>query len=88
MNNSKEKSEWSKSVTVNGLTKSVNVEKLDGGGFLIKYSKCGRGEDSDEYIDITKKYYSETNPFSTKVEDSMPLDYIYDFIGETTIKGL
>lgn len=84
------KKEWSKSITVNGFTKSVYVEELDNGGYLVKYSKYGKPEGSEEYIDICKKYYSEKNPLSVEKEeeDSMSLDDIYNFVGIGTTKGL
>ena len=84
------KKEWSKSITVNGFTKSLHVEELDNGGYLVKYSKYGKPEGSEEYIDICKKYYSEKNPLGVEKqeEDSMSLDDIYNFVGISTTKGL
>jgi hypothetical protein len=63
--------EWSKSVTVNGLTQTIRVESLDNGGYLVCVSEYGY-KPSDvkrtNYIDNTKKLYSEENPLEKKEE--------------------
>lgn len=61
---------WRKSVEKNGITKTINVEKLDNTGYLVRVSIYG--EDSTKtnpkYISIEKKYYFESNPLEEEEE--------------------
>lgn len=73
---------WRKSISVNNITKTLEVEELDNGGFLVKYNKYG--EVDGEYKDICKKFYSETNPLAKedpiKEEGNAELDMILSII--------
>lgn len=85
---SEERKEWSKSIMVNGVTKSLRVEELDNGGYLICYSKYGTDPETGKYIDTpSKKYYSTKNPLEKeepKKEESSELADIMDFITDKT----
>jgi hypothetical protein len=67
---SKKKSRWSKSIEVNGITKTVTVKEVEN-GFVIEQSKYGRDsmKKDSEYIDECKTYISEENPLEGKEED-------------------
>ena len=64
----------SMSETVDGITKSVNVEEIENGYIVsihkygMKPSKEGCSECDGKYIDETKKFYSKENPFSKEEE--------------------
>ena len=55
----KPRQEWSKSISINGMTKSLRAEELDNGGYLITYSCYGKEEGSDDYKDVNKKFFSK-----------------------------
>ena len=60
-NKNKEIKSWSTSIKKGDTNKRIEVEKLDNHGFLV--TVCLYGNDSKgNYIDETKKYYSEINP--------------------------
>lgn len=50
---------WSKSITSNNVTKTVEVEECEN-GFLCRVSKYG--DVNGKYISEDKKYICETNP--------------------------
>lgn len=58
----KEYKKWSKSVSKNDFTKEIRVEEIEN-GFLVTTSEYGK-KSGKEWIDDTKKYYSEENPLS------------------------
>lgn len=78
----KKRTSWRKSISVNDITKTLEVEELDNGGFLVRYNK--HGEIDGEYKDICKKFYSETNPLAkedpVKEEGNAELDMILSMI--------
>ena len=64
----------SMSETVDGITKSVNVEEIEN-GFIVsihkygmKPSKEGCSECDGEYIDETKRFYSKEKPLKEEEE--------------------
>jgi len=64
----------SMSETVDGITKSVDVEEIEN-GFIVCINKYGiksSGEDCSEcdgeYINETKKFYSKENPLNKEEE--------------------
>ena len=64
----------SMSETVDGITKSVNVEEIEN-GFIVsihkygmKPSKEGCSECDGEYIDETKRFFSKENPLNKEAE--------------------
>lgn len=66
----KKRARWSKSIEVNGVTKSISVKEVEN-GFVIEQCMYGRDttkKDSD-YVDISKTYVSKTNPLEGKEED-------------------
>lgn len=64
----------SMSETVDGITKSVNVEEIENGYIVsihkygMKLSKEGCSECEAEYIDETKRFYSKENPLNKEEE--------------------
>jgi hypothetical protein len=72
---------FSKSFEKNGVTERITVEALDNKGYLIIYNCYGRDntKNNTEYKDITKKYYSETNPLD-QTEDSALTSLIKPYI--------
>ena len=62
------------SETVDGITKSVNVEEIENGYIVsihkygMKPSKEGCSECEAEYIDETKRFYSKENPLNKEEE--------------------
>lgn len=85
----KEKKEWSKSVTVNGVTKSLRVEELDNEGYLICLNIYGRGSEDEEYKEVYKKYYSPVNPLEKeepvkKLDEKSELSVIMELISDKT----
>ena len=61
----KKKETWSQSAKKGNLTRSINVEKLDNGGYLVTIEMYGYKPDDkkqEKYISSTSKLYSETNP--------------------------
>ena len=64
----------SMSETVDGITKSVNVEEIENGYIVsihkygMKPSKEGCSECEAEYIDETKRFYSKENPLNKEEE--------------------
>ena len=58
---------WSKSVTMDDMTKTIEVREVEN-GFIIKKCMYGHMEGSDEYIDEKKEYISTTNPMEEKEE--------------------
>lgn len=60
----------SMSETVDGITKSVNVEEIENGYIVsihkygMKSSGEGCSECDNEYIDETKRFYSKENPLN------------------------
>ena len=67
---------WSKEIRIGDLTKRLQVEEVSN-GFLITYSKYGREEGKEEYIDECVKKISTTNPFDksdTKDDEADELD--------------
>ncbi len=57
------------SETADGLTKSVNVEKIEN-GFIVSINKYGsvKKNGKEEYIDENKKFFSKENPLEKKEE--------------------
>jgi len=62
------------SETVDGITKEVNVEKIEN-GFIVSIHKYGMktpeggcSECDSEYFDETKKFYSKENPLNKEEE--------------------
>lgn len=66
----KKKARWSKSVEVNGVTKSLTVKEVEN-GFVIEQSTYGRDstKKDSEYMDENKTYVSKTNPLEGKDAD-------------------
>jgi hypothetical protein len=64
----------SMSETVDGITKSVDVEEIENGFIVtinkygIKPSKEGCSECDGEYINETKRFYSKENPLNKEEE--------------------
>jgi len=64
----------SMSETVDGITKSVNVEKIENGYIVsihkygMKSSGEGCSECDSEYIDETKRFYSKENPLNKEAK--------------------
>ena len=55
-----EKKRWSKSISKNGESKSVEVREIEN-GFLVMVSKDGKNSKGDwEYL--SREFYSKTNP--------------------------
>jgi hypothetical protein len=64
----------SMSETVDGITKSVNVEEIEN-GFIVTIHKYGMkssgegcSECEGEYIDETKRFYSKENPLNKEAK--------------------
>ena len=64
----------SMSETVDGITKSVNVQEIEN-GFIVSIHKYGMkssgegcSECDSEYIDETKRFYSKENPLNKEEE--------------------
>lgn len=60
----------------NGLTKSVNVEKVEN-GWIIRINRYGNIK--DKWIDENKTYISSTNPFAKKDNSPAP-EELFDLI--------
>lgn len=64
----------SMSETIDGITRSVNVEEIENGYIVnihkygMKPSKEGCSECDSEYIDETKRFYSKENPLNKEEE--------------------
>ena len=67
---SKKMSRWSKSIEVNGVTKSLTVKEVEN-GFIIEQSKYGKDstKKNAEWEDECKTYISKTNPLEGKEAD-------------------
>jgi hypothetical protein len=57
----KENKKWSKSSTMNGVTKKMEVRQIEN-GFIVLFEKYGRDQESDTYVEETKEIFSKTNP--------------------------
>ena len=64
----------SMSETVDGITKSVNVEEIEN-GFIVSIHKYGMKSSEEgcstcdsEYVDENKKFYSKENPLNKEEE--------------------
>lgn len=68
---------WSRVKRTDDWTESVNVEKLDGPGYLISINIYGTNS-KGKYKDITKKYYSENNILEK--DSSEPVDELFDLL--------
>lgn len=65
----KETKRWSKSVKLNEVTKSVDVEELANDGYLVRLTTEGKNKKGDwEWKE--DKYFSKDNPLADEVEDS------------------
>ena len=66
----KKKARWSKSVELNGVTKSLTVKEVEN-GFVIEQCTYGRDctKKDSEYQDDSKTYVSKVNPLEGKEED-------------------
>ena len=66
----KKKARWSKSVEVNGVTKSLTVKEVEN-GFVVEQCTYGRDctKKDSEYLDENKTYVSKTNPLEGREED-------------------
>ena len=61
---------WSKEISDGNMTKRLSVESVEN-GFIItinKYGNEGEGE-KRKYIDETKRFISEDNPFAKEEEE-------------------
>ena len=64
---------WEKTIRIGDLTKTVKVREIEN-GFIIKLNKYGNISTKDgksEYVDITKEFFSDTNPLAVKEMDVM-----------------
>lgn len=75
--NKKEYKSWSKSSEKDGWTKRISVYEIEN-GYLVCLNEYG--ERDGEYKDITKKYFSETNPLDGMTPDSNYSDKLRDTI--------
>ena len=66
----KKKARWSKSIEVNGITKSLTVREVEN-GFIVEQSTYGRDttKKDSEYMDENKTYVTKTNPLEGKEAD-------------------
>jgi hypothetical protein len=67
---------WSQTIKNGDITKEINVEELDNGGYLVTLSRYGyENKDSkkEKYISDHRKLYSEVNPLD-KDETDNPID--------------
>lgn len=66
----KKKARWSKSIEVNGITKSLTVREVEN-GFIVEQCTYGRDttKKDSEYIDESKTYVTKTNPLEGKEAD-------------------
>ena len=69
--NKKEYKSWRKSVSKNGIDKSVSVEECEN-GFIICVSEYGDKKGS--WYDETKKYISTKNPLEGEEEYNKEID--------------
>jgi hypothetical protein len=67
---SKKKARWSKSIEINGITKSLTVKEVEN-GFIVEQSTYGRDstKKDSEYMDDCKTYVTKTNPLEGKEAD-------------------
>lgn len=67
---SKKKARWSKSIEVNGITKSLTVREVEN-GFIVEQSTYGRDttKKDSEYMDDNRTYVTKTNPLEGKDAD-------------------
>jgi hypothetical protein len=76
----KDKKNWRYSKSVDDWTKSLSVEKLSNKGYLLCVNVYGTNADG-KYKDITKKYYSETNPLEDyDGNDNDPIGEMFDLL--------
>lgn len=73
----KEYKSWSKSSEKDGWTKRISVNEIEN-GYLVCLNEYG--EKDGEYKDITKKYFSETNPLDGMTPDLSYSDKLKDTI--------
>lgn len=66
---------WSQTTRKGDITEEVSVEKLDNTGYLVTLRKWGYDK-KDKYREVSKKYYSLTNPLDADSEES-PIDSLY-----------
>lgn len=66
----KKKARWSKSIEVNGITKSLTVREVEN-GFIVEQCTYGRDntKKNSEYMDESKTYITKTNPLEGKEVD-------------------
>lgn len=66
---------WSQTVRRGDNSKTINVEELDNGGYLVTVDLNGKDK-KGEWTYITKKYYSETNILDSDETDD-PINIFY-----------
>lgn len=71
-----------KESTVNGITKSIEVKKVEG-GYIIRKTKHGKAKDDEEseWINEVSESVSLTNPFEKKEEKNN----LFSFVDNTII---
>jgi len=67
---SKKKARWSKSIEINGITKSLTVREVEN-GFIVEQTTYGRDstKKDSEYMDDSRTYVTKTNPLEGKEAD-------------------
>ena len=58
---------WEKTIRDGNMTKCIRVEKVEN-GYIVSYNEYGRKAEKSEYVDITKKWISKTNPLEESKE--------------------
>lgn len=65
------KKSWRKSIEANGITSSLEVKEIEN-GFILRYCKYGKNPaKEDDYFDVTKEYFSKTNPLDNSEKDDI-----------------
>lgn len=61
---------WEKRITEGQISKSLRVEQIENGFILIfqKWGDIPKKDGTSEYINITKKYFSKTNPLEEEID--------------------
>ena len=75
---------YTKRLEKGGVTYMKEVKKVEG-GYIIRESKYGKPEGSEEYIDESKEYVTTTNPFDKEEKKESDDDKMFSFIDEPTM---
>jgi len=73
---------WSQSFRNGDMTREIEVEELDNGGYLVTLSRNGyenKGTKKEKWVSDSRKVYSETNPLD-KDENDNPIDQLAGII--------